>query len=353
MGKINDEQKQQVIELRRQGLGYRRIANKIDGLNRSNVRDFVKTKWFAENHPELVKIDVDRAIKAPKRYGEAKCKHCGTEFVKRAGHQKYCGTECRYECGRKDKPELKEYSKKCRNCELEFITSQTNKIYCKAECKREYYAKVRKEKRSLDTSRRCTECGRRLPKHASKYCADKCFDVSRERYYKNRQHNSSCKECGSKFLTNELHQKFCSQNCAIESRRIHPLATCERCGEEFASKPERANKFCDRGCYLEQIGGTAWMERPDGFNRARNETHIRRAKRYGADYETINVDKLFNDSEWVCGICNESVDKYLPYPNPESASLDHIIPLSKGGTHTLKNVQLAHLGCNRDKYDTI
>ena len=32
-------------------------------------------------------------------------------------------------------------------------------------------------------------------------------------------------------------------------------------------------------------------------------------------------------------------------------TLDHIIPLSKGGSHTWDNVQLAHMGCNAGKCD--
>lgn len=32
--------------------------------------------------------------------------------------------------------------------------------------------------------------------------------------------------------------------------------------------------------------------------------------------------------------------------------MDHIIPLSRDGTHSLDNVQLAHLKCNRVKHNT-
>jgi 5-methylcytosine-specific restriction endonuclease McrA len=39
-------------------------------------------------------------------------------------------------------------------------------------------------------------------------------------------------------------------------------------------------------------------------------------------------------------------------PDPMSPSLDHILPLSKGGTHEPRNVQLAHLGCNVRKYNS-
>ena len=46
------------------------------------------------------------------------------------------------------------------------------------------------------------------------------------------------------------------------------------------------------------------------------------------------------------------VDKDLMWPDPMSASLDHIVPLSRGGTHTLDNVQLAHLACNERKHNS-
>lgn len=80
----------------------------------------------------------------------------------------------------------------------------------------------------------------------------------------------------------------------------------------------------------------------------------RRARFYG----TVEIDESitlkdvrqkFND---ICQICGEKVNdndienghiKRL-YP-----TVDHIIPLSKGGTHTWNNVQLAHMCCNAGK----
>jgi 5-methylcytosine-specific restriction endonuclease McrA len=38
---------------------------------------------------------------------------------------------------------------------------------------------------------------------------------------------------------------------------------------------------------------------------------------------------------------------------PDAPTVDHIIPLAKGGTHTWDNVQLAHWSCNSDKRDII
>lgn len=50
-----------------------------------------------------------------------------------------------------------------------------------------------------------------------------------------------------------------------------------------------------------------------------------------------------------CQLCGRAVRPSLAHPHPMSASLDHVVPLSKGGEHTMANVQLAHLDCNMRK----
>lgn len=55
-----------------------------------------------------------------------------------------------------------------------------------------------------------------------------------------------------------------------------------------------------------------------------------------------------------CGICGQIVDKRLKYPNPMSAVIDHVIPISKGGhPSAIQNLQLAHWSCNRHKSDKL
>ena len=78
-----------------------------------------------------------------------------------------------------------------------------------------------------------------------------------------------------------------------------------------------------------------------------------RARKYSVEAEVIYNKDVFEDCNWVCGICGLPVDKKLKYPNKLSASLDHIIPLAKGGKHVRANVQLAHLICNMSKGTTI
>lgn len=56
----------------------------------------------------------------------------------------------------------------------------------------------------------------------------------------------------------------------------------------------------------------------------------------------------------VCAICGAPIDKTLKFPHPLSPSIDHIIPVSKGGhPSNPDNLQLTHLACNRAKADKI
>ena len=55
-------------------------------------------------------------------------------------------------------------------------------------------------------------------------------------------------------------------------------------------------------------------------------------------------------TQTVCGICGKPVDPSFKFPHPLSRTVDHIIPVSKGGHPSdIANLQLAHLACNREK----
>ncbi|MGW3427928.1 HNH endonuclease [Streptomyces melanosporofaciens] len=60
---------------------------------------------------------------------------------------------------------------------------------------------------------------------------------------------------------------------------------------------------------------------------------------------------VYERDQWTCGLCRQPVDPGLAWPHPMSASVDHIVPLSRGGEHSMGNVQCAHLSCNARKCD--
>lgn len=82
----------------------------------------------------------------------------------------------------------------------------------------------------------------------------------------------------------------------------------------------------------------------------------RRAYRYGCNVydETITLRLLFSRDKGICKICGQPTDITdikNGHIGKRYPTLDHIIPLSKGGTHTWDNVQLAHMACNAGKCD--
>lgn len=72
----------------------------------------------------------------------------------------------------------------------------------------------------------------------------------------------------------------------------------------------------------------------------------RRARMADPTAERFDVLAIFDRDGWACGICELPVDPELRHPDRMSASLDHVQPLSLGGTHTRDNVRCSHLTCN-------
>lgn len=66
-----------------------------------------------------------------------------------------------------------------------------------------------------------------------------------------------------------------------------------------------------------------------------------------------HVPALFNRDGNSCGVCSEDIDPNLKYPDRLSASVDHIMPRSRGGADHMDNYQLAHLICNIRKQDKV
>ncbi len=74
---------------------------------------------------------------------------------------------------------------------------------------------------------------------------------------------------------------------------------------------------------------------------------VHRAIQLGIEYDkTVNLGTVYKRFHGICQLC-------FLYVLPKKASMDHIQPVSKDGTHTWDNVQLVHLKCNLKKGNRI
>ena len=133
-----------------------------------------------------------------------------------------------------------------------------------------------------------------------------------------------------------MRYSVCSSCCYIT--RIYSKGKCRRC----SSKEEYIR---NRKTYLDRFK-RHYRNNKESYREKKNR---RRVLKYSGKYVYINIYNIYKRDRWKCGICGLRVNTKLKHPHPYSPSLDHIVPLSRGGTHTKDNVQLAHLRCNLSK----
>ena len=72
----------------------------------------------------------------------------------------------------------------------------------------------------------------------------------------------------------------------------------------------------------------------------------RRARDLGAEAVLVRIDEILQRDHGTCYLCGQ------PVPRTE-ISIDHIIPLTLGGSHTPANLGLTHRSCNARKGSTL
>lgn len=132
----------------------------------------------------------------------------------------------------------------------------------------------------------------------------------------------------------------------LPKERITYMYKCYQCGETFIS--ERAGKkYCSNKC----------MNRHNNTTKSLNRR--KKIKTNGDIDNDISLAKLIKRDKNICYICGTRCDKQdyklmedkyfiagKTYP-----SIDHVVSVSKGGTHAWHNVKLAHCYCNSVKSD--
>jgi 5-methylcytosine-specific restriction endonuclease McrA len=133
------------------------------------------------------------------------------------------------------------------------------------------------------------------------------------------------------------------------------------CANPDCSKPFLKVWGAKQRCCSERCGKRRWALQAKGegrtyrepwSDRRRDAYHRRRAlKKATSTGAPVIRDQIGDRDRWKCGICGARVNRDLTYPHPMSPSLDHMVPLSKGGPHSPENVQISHLRCNTAKGD--
>lgn len=162
-----------------------------------------------------------------------------------------------------------------------------------------------------------------------------------------------CMYCGVGFI-GFPRQRYCCDSCrsraanAAASARAAAMFTpetrnCRRCGSSFTiNQRQRAKLFCSGDCKKRDV----WRRNSNG------NTHIRRAKRMGRQWERFDKRKVFARDGWRCQLCGvRTPDRLSGTADPRAPELDHIVPLAAGGHHVMSNTQCACKACNAQKRD--
>lgn len=293
------------------------------------------------------------------------CKHCGENFVPapKGKISQYCSRTC-WEAGRYSSVKI-QGPRPCKYCGENFVPAPVrgrDPLYCTDRCRKDSHRATREAALPPIAPRDCDHCGSRYTPASrlpSKYCSTKCLrragaDARLMRLRLERDTWSErvpCENCGSDFVltsSNPL-RRHCSARCRDHTgnrRRVYTPKTyepipCNYCGKIFT--PPRFGTGGPRTCCSPEHQREYRMERIWASN------HRRREIMTAPDAEKFLFKDIFERDKWVCQLCNEPVDRDAKYPDPLSRSLDHILPLSRGGRHKESNAQLAHLGCNISK----
>lgn len=262
---------------------------------------------------------------------DARCDVCGVGFKCAKGRsgsgtnrQRYCSTKCAYEAEQNRIP-----FRLCSVCGHQYKPHRGGKIsrseYCSGAC------------------RAIGEGKKRTLKHEkpSIYM----------RFLLQFKELSRCRMCGLWSFN-----LFCSRECnkAFNLSHRHEMAIqkyletcgsvrCYQCATEFIPefKRGRRTKFCSDNCQRR-------------FTRRQNRRR-RRLRKWQTEYlfDRFGDWEIFERDHWVCQICHLPVRREVDANHNQAPTIDHIFPISRGGSHRRDNVWCTHRICNTLKNEML
>jgi 5-methylcytosine-specific restriction endonuclease McrA len=240
----------------------------------------------------------------------------------------------------------------CATCGETFHATRAGRKYCRPLCARRAYTARRK------ADGRLSEYRHRAAAKRSAYMA-----TNRPRW--NRQ--AICEACGDTRRTSHPETRTCSGLCERYIRYgcwpsspvsdTHPSrSTPVPTGHPSRDTPLRA-RFAASRC----ISCATWfvvdrMAHSNLQDRAcsrrcgrRYHRSLRRVRRSAAARQVVRRLDIYVRDGWRCQLCGRRVRRDAVVPHPLAPTLDHVLPLSAGGSHEPSNVQCAHFICNARK----
>ena len=197
----------------------------------------------------------------------------------------------------------------------------------------------------------CELCGREYwtGNGKAKYCSDECRKAAHKAkikiwadehkdYRKDwlKAHPDYAKEWRAK------HPNYDTERTRKRRGTVELHKTCIVCGKDFTTY------------YPSEVTCCADCARM--WRNGHSERRLRLMRDNGNMDTTITIDKLIERDKGICYICGCKVDpddytveNGIKCIGKNYPTIDHVIPLSKGGTHSWDNIRLAHMVCNSIK----
>lgn len=184
------------------------------------------------------------------------------------------------------------------------------------------------------------------PGPSQKYCCVDCKRIGQG--VKRKPLHGSCEVCGNAFVGN-ANRRRCT-NCQSRSRRRYE--SCGYCRKPFVGSSS-GQTYCSLNC-----AKAARILLPPEEKKARlqqqwrRSNHVRRARIRNSKVELFKSEDIFERDGYQCQMCGKKTNPKLRDHNHDLyPTIDHIIPLSKGGEHSRLNTQCLCRKCNMAKRD--
>lgn len=260
------------------------------------------------------------------------CLRCEAEFTPRRKASRFCGETCRVGWYKDQKPKP---IKPCAYCREPVPKGSRNN--CGApECR------AQAEATWLSNTTPCVHQGCSRPSHCKGYCS-KHYYTEYQRQHEHR-YSYTCTVCGNGYTTHRQARgayPACGRGCRTylamwtaggnTGRTTRDCAICGTPTQAIGIQPVCSLAAC-RDAY-----GSA----------SARAAQVRRRQRIIGNGGMESIDRLavFTRDNYLCHLCGTRTDP-SHYPNPNYPTLDHLIPISRGGQHTYANVRCACFRCN-------